>query len=63
MIHSQSDARPEGPNGFEDGPIARRLFDEIGAFSADTTGYSRPAFSPVETKTLHYLETQARAQD
>lgn len=39
---------------------AAQLFDEIGSFSADTAGFSRPAFSDIETKTLQYLEEYAR---
>lgn len=41
---------------------ATRLFDDVAAFSADTSGVSRPAFSPIETKTLKYLEDYASEQ-
>lgn len=39
---------------------ANRLFDDVAAFSADQAGVSRPAFSPIETRTLKYLEDYAR---
>lgn len=41
---------------------ASRLFDDVAAFSTDQAGVSRPAFSPIETKTLKYLEDYAREQ-
>lgn len=47
---------------FDAETIAAQLFEEVAAFSPDTAGISRPAFSPIETKTLKYLEDYARAQ-
>lgn len=44
---------------FDDAALAAKLFYEIAAFSADTAGVSRPAFSGTETRTLNYLETFA----
>ena len=41
--------------------MAAHLFEEIAAFSADTKGISRPAFSDLETKTLAYLEEFGRS--
>ncbi|MEP3279230.1 MAG: Zn-dependent hydrolase [Stappiaceae bacterium] len=49
-------------NGFNAEHIAGRLFDDVAGFSADTAGVSRPAFSPVETKTLKYLQSFAAEQ-
>lgn len=48
--------------GFDAETTAAQLFDEVAAFSPDTAGVSRPAFSPIETKTLKYLEDFATAQ-
>ncbi|WP_153769946.1 Zn-dependent hydrolase [Labrenzia sp. CE80] len=47
---------------FDAAKTAARLFDDVAAFSADTAGVSRPAFSPTETQTLQYLENYARGQ-
>ncbi|MEJ8472553.1 Zn-dependent hydrolase [Roseibium algae] len=49
-------------NRFDAAKTAARLFDDVAAFSADSAGVSRPAFSAVETQTLKYLEDYARAQ-
>ena len=45
-----------------DADLAALLFSEIAAFSADSAGVSRPAFSAMETRTLKYLEAFAREQ-
>lgn len=42
--------------------IARHLFEEIAARTADIEGVSRPAFSDIETQTLQFLEAFARKQ-
>jgi N-carbamoyl-L-amino-acid hydrolase len=52
--------RPQAGAAYDELALAAQLFDEIGSFSADTAGFSRPAFSDIETKTLHYLEEYAR---
>lgn len=39
---------------------ARFLFEEIAARTRDAQGVTRPAFSPVETRTLRFLEEFAR---
>jgi N-carbamoyl-L-amino-acid hydrolase len=52
-----------GP-GFDDPDLtalARRIFDDVAAFSPDVRGVSRPAYSAVETRTLDYLEGIAEA--
>ncbi|HET8728980.1 MAG TPA: hydantoinase/carbamoylase family amidase [Alphaproteobacteria bacterium] len=41
--------------------LAARIFDDIAAMSPDVAGVSRPAYSPVESKVLDYLEGVARA--
>jgi N-carbamoyl-L-amino-acid hydrolase len=53
-------ARQKIKAAYDELAIAAQLFDEIGSFSTDTAGFSRPAFSDIETKTLHYLEDYAR---
>ena len=57
-LHKTS--RPQAGAAYDELALAAQLFDEIGSFSADTAGFSRPAFSDIETKTLHYLEEYAR---
>jgi len=52
--------RPQAGAAYDELALAAQLFDEIGSFSADTAGFSRPAYSDIETKTLHYLEEYAR---
>lgn len=52
---------PGSAGHFDAGRTAARLFDDVAAFSADTAGVSRPAFSAVETQTLNYLEEFAQA--
>lgn len=47
---------------FDAETVAAQLFDDVAAFSPDTAGISRPAFSKTETKTLKYLEDYARGQ-
>lgn len=55
--HTNAFRPGEGCNvKFDVGTIANQLFDDIAAFTADTKGVSRPAYSPIETKTLKYLE-------
>lgn len=44
------------------GEIAARLFDDIAAISADIQGVSRPAYSEIETATLHYLQDFAEGE-
>ena len=51
--------RPQAGAAYGELALAAQLFDEIGSFSADTAGFSRPAYSDIETKTLHYLEEYA----
>ncbi len=53
-------SRPQAGAAYDELALAAQLFDEIGSFSADTAGFSRPAYSDIETKTLHYLEEYAR---
>ena len=53
-------ARQKTKAVYDELALAAQLFDEIGSFSADTAGFSRPAFSDIETKTLQYLEDYAR---
>ncbi|MDF1776680.1 MAG: Zn-dependent hydrolase [Rhizobiaceae bacterium] len=55
--------RAEGLMGkFDAEGAAARLFEDVAAFSADTAGVSRPAFSAMETRTLKYLEDYAHGQ-
>lgn len=44
----------------DDEAVAAKLFDDIAAFSPDSKGMSRPAYSEIETRTLRYLEDFAR---
>ncbi|PCI85228.1 MAG: Zn-dependent hydrolase [Hyphomicrobiales bacterium] len=37
--------------------IATKIFKDVAAFSQDTDGISRPAFSKIETQTLEYLQS------
>jgi len=48
--------------GFDGTRDAVRLFDGIAAFSGDGEGFSRPALSPVETRTLDFLAAFGRDQ-
>lgn len=57
--HSDS---PHGSGRFDAGRSAARLLDDVARFSADTAGVSRPAYSPIETRTLKYLEEYATEQ-
>lgn len=41
--------------------LALEIFERVRAMSPDVEGVSRPAFSPVETATLDYLDEVARA--
>ena len=52
--------RLKNKNSYDAALIANQLFDEVGSFSGDSTGFSRPAFSKIETKTLEFLESHAR---
>ncbi len=54
--------RTQSQHSFDAENIAARLFQEVADFSADSAGVSRPAFSPIETKTLKYLEDYAISQ-
>lgn len=63
MNNINRDIRAESLMGkFDAEGAAARLFEDVAAFSADTAGVSRPAFSAMETRTLKYLEGYARAQ-
>lgn len=46
-------------NRFDAENTAAQLFGDVAAFSADTAGVSRPAFSAIETRTLKYLADYA----
>jgi N-carbamoyl-L-amino-acid hydrolase len=42
--------------------LAAGMFEDIRALSRDAAGVSRPAFSAIETETLDYLASRARAE-
>lgn len=63
MNNTNREICAEGLMGkFDAEGAAARLFDDVAAFSADTAGVSRPAFSAIETRTLKYLEDYAHEQ-
>ena len=63
MNNINREIRAEGLMGkFDAEGAAARLFEDVAAFSADTAGVSRPAFSAMETRTLKYLEDYAHGQ-